>query len=48
VIGDVDFARHWAGLWGVSLQQVQGDAKDSPITRDRSNWYANAGVAYRF
>ena len=48
VIGDVDFARHWVGLWGVSLQQLQGDAKDSPITRDRSNWYANAGVAYRF
>jgi len=48
LIGDIDLARNWVGLWGVSLQQLQADAKDSPITRDRSNWYANAGVAYRF
>jgi outer membrane scaffolding protein for murein synthesis (MipA/OmpV family) len=48
LIGDIDLARNWVGLWGISLQQLQADAKDSPITRDRSNWYANAGVAYRF
>lgn len=48
LIGDIDLARNWVGLWGVSLQQLQADASDSPITRDRSNWYANAGVAYRF
>ena len=26
----------------------KGDARDSPIVRDPVNWYANAGVAYRF
>lgn len=46
--GDIDIARHWVGLWGVHLDVLQSDAADSPITRDRSNWFANAGVAYRF
>lgn len=48
LIGDIDIARHWIGLWGVHLDRLQGDAADSPLTRDRSNWFANAGVAYRF
>jgi MipA family protein len=47
-IGDIDIARHWVGLWGAHVELVQGDAADSPLTRDRSNWYANAGIAYRF
>jgi outer membrane scaffolding protein for murein synthesis (MipA/OmpV family) len=48
VLGDVNLAKHWLGLWGASLVQLQGDAKDSPLTRDRTNWFANAGIAYRF
>lgn len=48
LLGDVNLARHWVGLWGITLQQLQGDARDSPLTLDKSNWYANAGVAYRF
>jgi outer membrane scaffolding protein for murein synthesis (MipA/OmpV family) len=48
LIGDVDLAKHWVGLWGVNLQQVQGDARDSPVVQERTNWYANAGAAYRF
>ncbi len=48
LIGGIDLARHWVGLWGISAQKLQGDAKDSPVTRDNTNWYANAGVAYRF
>ena len=48
LVGGVDIARHWVGLWGISLERLQGDAADSPLTRDRSGWYANAGVAYRF
>ena len=48
LLGDVDLAKHWIGLWGVTYQQLQGDAADSPLTQDRNNWYANAGVAYRF
>lgn len=48
LIGDVDIARHWVGLWGMHYDLLQDDAADSPVTRDRGNWYANAGVAYRF
>ena len=48
LLGDVDLAKHWLGLWGVTYQQLQGDAADSPLTQERNNWYANAGVAYRF
>lgn len=48
LLGDVDIARHWVGLWGVSWQRLQGDAANSPITQERNNWYANAGIAYRF
>ncbi|HWA12666.1 MAG TPA: MipA/OmpV family protein [Burkholderiales bacterium] len=48
LIGDIGLARHWVGLWGVHFDHLQGDAADSPITRDRGGWYANAGVAYRF
>ncbi len=48
LLGDVDLARHWVGLWGITYQRLQGDAADSPLTQDRNNWYANAGVGYRF
>ena len=48
LLGDVDVAKHWVGLWGITYQQLQGDAADSPLTQERNNWYANAGVAYRF
>jgi outer membrane protein len=48
LLGEVDLARHWIALWGVNLQQLQGDARHSPLVRERNNWYANVGVAYRF
>lgn len=48
LVGDVDLARHWIALWGLSLQQEQADAGDSPIVQQRTTWSANAGVAYRF
>lgn len=48
LVGDVDLARHWIGLWGVTRRQLQGYAASSPIARDRTNWSANAGAAYRF
>ena len=48
VLGDVDVAKHWVGLWGITYQRSQGDAADSPLTQERNNWYANAGFAYRF
>jgi MipA family protein len=48
LLGDVNIAKHWIGLWGVAWQQLQGDAVDSPITQQHSNWIAGAGLAYRF
>ncbi|HVY06563.1 MAG TPA: MipA/OmpV family protein [Burkholderiales bacterium] len=48
LLGDIDIARHWVGLWTVNWQQLQADAADSPLTQQRDNWFANAGVAYRF
>ena len=48
LLGDVELAKHWLGLWGITFQQLQGDAADSPLTQDRGNWYVNAGAAYRF
>ena len=48
LVGDIDISEHWIGLWGINARQLQGDAKDSPVTLDKTNWYANAGVAYRF
>jgi outer membrane scaffolding protein for murein synthesis (MipA/OmpV family) len=48
LLGDVELAKHWVGLWGITFQQLQGDAANSPLTQDRGNWYVNAGAAYRF
>lgn len=48
LIGDFDISRRWVGLWGLHHDLLLDDAADSPVTRDRTNWYANAGVAYRF
>lgn len=48
VIGDVDIARHWVGLWGFHYDRLQGDAADSPLARKQGTWYANAGIAWRF
>ncbi|HKQ24259.1 MAG TPA: MipA/OmpV family protein [Burkholderiales bacterium] len=48
LLGDVDIAKHWLGLWGITYQRLQDDTAGSPIVQDRNNWYANAGIAYRF
>jgi outer membrane scaffolding protein for murein synthesis (MipA/OmpV family) len=48
LVGDVDLAPHWIGLWGVTRQELEGSARYSPLTRDRANWFVNAGAAYRF
>ncbi len=48
LLGDVDLSKHWLILWGFNVHLVEGAARDSPIVQDRTNWYTNAGVAYRF
>jgi outer membrane scaffolding protein for murein synthesis (MipA/OmpV family) len=48
VEGAYDLHRHWVALVSVSVRRLHGDAASSPITEDKTNYYASAGVAYRF
>jgi outer membrane scaffolding protein for murein synthesis (MipA/OmpV family) len=48
LLGSVNLSGHWLIPWGATMQRLQGDAGDSPIVQDRTNWYINAGIAYRF
>ena len=47
-LGVTDISDHWIALWGINAHWLEGDARNSPIVQDEINWYANAGVAYRF
>jgi outer membrane scaffolding protein for murein synthesis (MipA/OmpV family) len=46
--GAYDLSRRWVVLASVSARRLHGDAASSPITEDKTNYYASAGVAYRF
>jgi len=46
--GTYDLSRHWVALASFSVRRLHGDAASSPITEDKTNYYASAGVAYRF
>jgi len=46
--GTYDLSSHWVALASFSVRRLHGDAASSPITEDKTNYYASAGVAYRF
>jgi MipA family protein len=48
VLGSVDISRQWVAVWGVEGRRLQGDARRSPLAERTSNYYASAGLAYRF
>lgn len=48
VEGAYDLSRRWVLLASVSVRRLHGDAASSPITEDKTNYYASAGLAYRF
>lgn len=48
VEGAYDLSRRWVAVASVSLRRLQGDAASSPITEEKTNTYASAGLAYRF
>jgi outer membrane protein len=48
VLASYDLTRHWVLVGSVSARRLQGDAAHSPITEDKTNYYASAGAAYRF
>jgi outer membrane scaffolding protein for murein synthesis (MipA/OmpV family) len=43
-----DLTPRWVLVGSVSLRRLHGDAASSPITEDKTNYYASAGIAYRF
>jgi outer membrane scaffolding protein for murein synthesis (MipA/OmpV family) len=48
LLGSYDFDRHWSAVAGVQGRRLHGDAAGSRIVESKSNYYANAGIAYRF
>ncbi|MGH8689511.1 MAG: MipA/OmpV family protein [Burkholderiales bacterium] len=48
VEGAHDLSQRWVLVASVSVRRLHGDAASSPITEDKTNYYASAGVAYRF
>ena len=46
--GSVDVSKHWLVLWGLNARRLEGDARNSPIVQEGTNWFANGGLAYRF
>ncbi|MEO8038350.1 MAG: MipA/OmpV family protein [Betaproteobacteria bacterium] len=48
LLASFDLARHWMLLGSLEVHRLAGDAKDSPFTRDATNYYLLLGAAYRF
>jgi len=48
VEGAYDLSQRWVIVGSVSARRLHGDAASSPITEDKTNYYASAGLAYRF
>jgi outer membrane scaffolding protein for murein synthesis (MipA/OmpV family) len=48
LIWSVDLSRDWVVVGNVEGRHLQGDAANSPLTERRWNYYAAAGIAYRF
>lgn len=46
--GAYDLSQRWVIVASVSARRLHGDAASSPITEDKTNYYASAGIAYRF
>jgi len=46
--GAYDLSRKWVLFASVQLRRLQGDAATSPITEERTNYFASLALAYRF
>ena len=42
-----ELGRHWLLIGSAQARFLQGEASSSPITEERTNYYASAGLAYR-
>lgn len=47
-LGSYDLSRHWLLVGGVQWRRLHGDAAASTLVEEKTSFYANAGVAYRF
>ena len=43
-----DLSREWVLTGGLEARRLRGDAARSPLAEDPSNYYASAGLAFRF
>lgn len=43
-----DLTAKWVIVGSASVRRLHGDAATSPITEDKTNYYASVGLAYRF
>ncbi len=43
-----ELGRHWVLVASAHARRLQEDAASSPITEERTNYFASVGVAYRF
>jgi MipA family protein len=48
LLGSVDLSRDWVIVGSMESRHLRGDAARSPLVERRSNFYASAGLAYRF
>ena len=48
VEGIYELGRHWLLIASAHARFLQGDAASSPITEERTNYFASVGIAYRF
>lgn len=48
LLGSYELSRHWTAVAAVQGRRLHGDAARSMVVEDKSSYYANAGLAYRF
>ncbi len=48
VLWSVDLRQNWSVVGSMESRHLQGDATSSPLVERGSNYYASAGLAYRF
>ena len=48
LLGSYDISRHWVAVGSYELRSLRDDAARSPLAERTTNFYASAGLAYRF
>jgi outer membrane scaffolding protein for murein synthesis (MipA/OmpV family) len=48
LLWSVDLSRNWIVVGSMESRVLHGDAERSPLAERESNYYASAGLAYRF